>query len=82
MKKPMIFSEFFRNNGVVMGSILFFLVAFWIIFLILLPQLSMLDYSLHPNPINLDAGERAGEYTLKNYKYLIFGPEGASDAFN
>lgn len=82
MKKPMIFSEFFKNNGVVMGSILFFLVAFWIIFLILLPQISMLDYSLHPNPINLDAGERAGEYTLKNYKYLIFGPEGSSDSFN
>jgi spermidine/putrescine transport system permease protein len=82
MKKPMIFSEFFRNNGVVLGSILFFLVAFWIIFLILLPQLSMLDYSLHPNPINLDAGERVGEYTLKNYKYLIFGPEGSTDAFN
>jgi len=77
-----IFAEFFRNNGVVLGSILFILVAFWIIFLILLPQLSMLDYSLHPNPINLDAGERADEYTLKNYKYLIFGPEGASDAFN
>lgn len=37
---------------------------------------------MHPNPINLDAGERADEYTLENYKYLIFGPEGASDAFN
>jgi len=82
MKKPMIFSEFFRNNGVVLGSILFFLVAFWIIFLILLPQISMLDYSLHPNPINLDAGERVGDYTLKNYKYLISGPEGSADAFN
>ncbi len=82
MKKPMIFSEFFRNNGVVLGSILFFLVAFWIIFLILLPQLSMLDYSLHPNPINLGADEHVGDYTLKNYKYLIFGPEGSADAFN
>ncbi len=82
MKKPMIFSEFFRNNGMVLGSILFFLVAFWIIFLILLPQISMLDYSLHPNPINLDAGERVGDYTLKNYEYLIFGPEGSADAYN
>ncbi len=82
MKKEKLFAEFFRNNGVVLGSILFFLVAFWIIFLILLPQISMLNYSLHPNPINLDAGEFADDYTLKNYKYLIFGPEGASDAFN
>ena len=77
-----IFAEFFRNNGVVLGGILFALVAFWIVFLILLPQISMLNYSLHPNPINLDAGEFADDYTLKNYKYLIFGPEGASDAFN
>jgi len=82
MKKERLFAAFFRNNGMVLGSILFFLVAFWIIFLILLPQLSMLNYSLRPNPINLDAGELASDYTLKNYRYLIFGPEGASDAFN
>jgi spermidine/putrescine transport system permease protein len=56
MKKDKLFAEFFRNNGMVLGSILFFLVAFWIVFLILLPQLSMLNYSLHPNPINLNAG--------------------------
>lgn len=82
MKKPMIFSEFFKNNGVVLGTILMFLVAFWVIFLILLPQVFMLDYSFHPNPINLGPGEAAGDYTLKNYRYLVFGPEGSSDAFN
>ena len=82
MKKPMIFSEFFRNNGVVLGSILFFLVAFWIIFLILLPQLSMLDFSFRHNLPPADVGGPKDVYTLRNYKFLVFGPEGASDAFN
>ena len=49
MKKPMIFSQFFKNNGAVMGSALIGLVAFWLIFLIILPQLSMLDFSFRPN---------------------------------
>ncbi len=82
MKKPMIFSEFFRNNGKLMGSILFFLVAFWIIFLILLPQLSMLDYSFRYNLPPAEVGGPKDVYTLRNYRFLVKGPEGASDAFN
>ncbi len=82
MKKPMIFSEFFRNNGAVLGGIMFFLVAFWIIFLILLPQLAMLDFSLRYNLPPALQGTEQDVYTLDNYKYLIFGPEGSSDAYN
>jgi len=82
MKKPMIFSEFFRNNGLLMGGILMFLVAFWIIILILLPQISMLDFSFRYNLPPALQGTEADVYTLDNYRYLVFGPEGATDAFN
>ena len=82
MKKPMIFSEFFRNNGFLLGGILMFLVAFWVIVLILLPQISMLDFSFRYNlPPALQGGPE-DVYTLDNYRYLVFGPEGASDPYN
>ncbi len=82
MKKPMIFSEFFRNNGKLMGGVLMFLVSFWIIVLILLPQLSMLDFSFRFNLPPADIGGPKDVYTLKNYRFLIFGPEGASGDYN
>ena len=82
MKKPMIFSGFFKNNGAVMGGILMFLVAFWIIVLILLPQLSMLDFSFRYNLPPADVGGPKDVYTLRNYKFLIFGPEGATGNYN
>lgn len=82
MKKPMIFSNFFKNNGLVMGSVLILLVGFWLIFLIILPQLSMLDFSFR---FNLPPSELSGPkdiYTLHNYKHLIFGAEGATGTYN
>ncbi|MCF6272173.1 MAG: ABC transporter permease [Rhodobacteraceae bacterium] len=82
MRKPKMFSEFFKNNGLLMGGILMFLVSFWIIVLILLPQLSMLDFSFRYNLPPALQGTEADSYTLDNYRYLVFGPEGASDAFN
>lgn len=82
MKKPMIFTEFFRNNGFLLGGILMFLVGFWVIVLILLPQISMLDFSFRYNlPPALQGGPQ-DVYTLDNYRYLVFGPEGSSDPYN
>ncbi len=82
MKKPKIFAEFFRNNGPVMGGILMFLVAFWIIVLIMLPQLSMLDLSFRHNLPPADLGGPKDVYTLHNYKHLIFGAAGSEGTYN
>ncbi len=82
MKKPKLFAAYFRNNGLLLGGIMLFLVSVWIVIMILLPQIFMLDYSFRPNPVNLRPGEMADDYTLKNYRYLVFGPEGASGMFN
>ena len=65
-----------------MGSVLILLVGFWLIFLIILPQLSMLDFSFR---FNLPPSELSGPkdiYTLHNYKHLIFGAEGATGTYN
>ncbi len=82
MKNQMIFSQFFKNNGKVMGSILMFLVLFWVVVLILLPQLSMLDYSFHYNLPPSEVGGPKDVYTLDNYKYLLYGADGHEGTYN
>ncbi|WP_457649123.1 ABC transporter permease [Profundibacter sp.] len=82
MKKKMIFSEFFRNNGVVMGSLLMGLVGFWLIFLVILPQLSMLDYSFRFNLPPSEVGGPKDVYTLSNYQHLIYGSDKTHSTYN
>jgi len=82
MKKKMIFSEFFKNNGPLMGSVLIGLVGFWVVVLIIMPQISMLDYSFRFNLPPADLGGPKDVYTLHNYKQLIFGSQGAEGTYN
>lgn len=82
MKRKMIFSEFFRNNGIVMGSLLIGLVGFWLIFLIVLPQLSMLDYSFRFNLPPAEVGGPKDVYTLSNYQFLIYGSDETHQTYN
>ncbi len=65
-----------------MGWGLLFLVTFWIVVLIILPQLAMVDYSLHMNLNPADYGGPKDHYTLVNYKFFIFGSEGDADGYN
>ena len=82
MKKKMIFSEFFKNNGIVMGSLLFGLVGFWLIFLVILPQLSMLDFSFRFNLPPAEQGGPKDVYTLSNYQYLLYGSDATRQTYN
>ena len=54
----------------------------WIVFMIILPQLYMFDFSFRHNLPPPEIGGPADTYTLKNYKYLVFGRESDSDMFN
>jgi len=82
MKKKMIFSDFFRNNGLGMGSLLIGLVGFWLIFLIILPQLSMLDYSFRFNLPPAEQGGPKDVYTLSNYQHLLYGSDTSHQTYN
>jgi len=82
MAKPRLFSEYFRTNGRLMGSVMLGLVAFWIIVLILLPQLSMLDYSFRYNLPPAEQGGPKDVYTLANYRHLIYGAGGGEGTYN
>jgi len=74
--------NYFRRNGQVMGWTLLGLVGFWVIFLIILPQLSMLDFSFRHNLPPPEFGGPKDTWTLKNYYYLVFGAEGSGDSYN
>ncbi len=82
MKRKSLLSDFFRANGTVMGSVLLGLVGFWLVFLVLLPQLSMLDYSFRFNLPPAEQGGPRDVYTLSNYEHLIFGSDETRQSFN
>ncbi len=76
MMKGTFFKEFFNRNGPLLGTYLLLAVAFWIIILIVLPQLSMLDYSFRFNlPPSAQGGEK-DVYTMSNYQHFFNGSEG------
>ncbi len=82
MKRKIIFADFFRTNGVLMGSILIALVGFWLVFLVILPQISMLDYSFRFNLPPAQQGGPRDVYTLSNYQHLLYGSDATHQTYN
>lgn len=74
--------DYFRKNGQLMGWGLLLAVGFWVIVLIILPQISMLDFSFRHNLPPPEMGGPNDVYTLDNYKHLIFGAQGNEDGYN
>ena len=77
-----LFKTYFKNNGQAMGWTLIILVAFWIVVLILLPQIAMLDFSFRFDLPPSEAGGPKDIYTLHNYRYLFLGAEGSGESYN
>jgi len=74
--------DFVKKNGIVISGYLIFFSAGWMVFMIVLPQLYMLDFSFRFNLPPADYGGPDDVYTLKNYEYLLFGRKGDEDLFN
>ncbi len=73
---------FFQRNGTAIGSFLLIAVIFWAVFLIVLPQLFMVEMSFRPKlPPSATGGPR-DVYTLQNYHYFLFGSPTNSDNWN
>ena len=75
-------NSFYKKNGPVIAT--FFLVAiiFWLVFLIVIPQLYMLDLSFRPNLPPLLRVGADDVYTLSHYKHFLYGSETSKDAYN
>ncbi|MEX0810447.1 MAG: ABC transporter permease [Dongiaceae bacterium] len=75
-------SALVMRNGSVVSIYIIIAVAFWVLAMIVLPQLYMVDFSFRNNLPPPQQGGPDDVYTLKNYRYLIFGAEGSTDSFN
>ena len=73
---------FFNRNGPLLSGYFLFAIGFWIIFLIIIPQLYMLDLSFRPNLPPLLRGGEDDVYTLMQYKHFLYGSESSKDAYN
>jgi spermidine/putrescine transport system permease protein len=74
--------RFVQRNGVAVSIYLVGAVLIWTVFMIVLPQLYMVDFSFRNNLLPNEIGGPKDVYTLKNYAYLIFGREGDPEMFN
>ncbi len=74
--------EFVKKNGIAVSSYLIFFSMGWVLFMIILPQVNMLDFSFRYNLPPHEVGGVNDVHTLKNYTYLVFGREGSSDWLN
>jgi spermidine/putrescine transport system permease protein len=73
---------FIQRNGRPVGIFLIAAIGFWILVLIVLPQLYMVDYSFHPKLPPMRRGGPQDVYTLENYRYFVFGSTQRTDTLN
>ncbi len=82
MKRSGFMTEFFERNGLALGLYLLLAVGFWIFILIVLPQISMLDFSFRHHLPPPEMGGPKDTYTLEHYKFLALGAPGADSSYN
>ena len=75
-------NSFYKKNGPVIATFFHVAIIFWLIFLIVIPQLYMLDLSFRPNLPPLLRGGPDDVYTLTHYKHFLYGSETSKDAYN
>ncbi len=73
---------FFERNGAVIATYLIVAVGFWVIVMIVLPQLYMVDFSFHPKLPPKDYGGPDDHYTLDSYRYFLFASTESTDNYN
>jgi spermidine/putrescine transport system permease protein len=65
---------FFERNGTTLGMVFIALVAFWTLFLVVLPYLYMVQESFHPKLVAADRGGPKDLLTLEQYRSFFIQP--------
>ncbi len=73
---------FFLRNGYALGTFLLVAVGFWVLFMILLPQLFMIDFSFRYNLPPAEVGGPKDVYTLEHFKFMIYGSAQQAGQYN
>lgn len=75
--------SFVQRNGLALSIFLIAAVAFWTLFMVVLPYLYMMQESFHPTLWPKDRGGPKDVLTLEHYKFFIFGVQsGAETTYN
>jgi spermidine/putrescine transport system permease protein len=74
--------RFLDRNGWLLGTYILVAVGFWILVLIVLPQLVMVDFSLRHDLPPAQRGGPEDVWTLANYAYFLFGFPGNPEGWN
>ena len=75
--------DYFIKNGKTLGIGLLLAVLFWVVILVIMPQLFMVDFSFRANVVDARQwGTDAHYYTLEHYKYMLYGSANASGTYN
>ena len=74
--------DFVQRNGVFLSAYFILAVVAWTLFMIVLPQLYMVDFSFRHNLLPNEIGGPKDVYTLEHYSYLIFGRPGDEELLN
>ena len=76
------FRRFFMRNGAALGTFLLVAVGFWVFFMILLPQLFMVDFSFRHNLPPADVGGPRDVYTLEHFRFMLYGSAQQAGQYN
>lgn len=74
--------SFFERNGTPVAIYLIVAVAFWAVFMIVLPQLFMVEMSFRPKLPPIEMGGPKDLYTFENYHYFLYGSTTSNAAIN
>lgn len=74
--------KFIEKNGVGMALFMMLGVSFWILILVVLPQITMVDFSFRPKLAPADIGGPLDQYTTANYEYFYKGNPGNPEGWN
>jgi spermidine/putrescine transport system permease protein len=74
--------NFFRRNGKVLGFYILIACVFWMVVMIILPQVFMVDFSLRTNVPPPQWGTDTHHYTVEHYEYMVYGSAKAQQSYN
>jgi spermidine/putrescine transport system permease protein len=74
--------KFISQNGLGMALFMVLGVSFWVLILVVLPQVTMVDFSFRPKLAPAAIGGPMDQYTTANYEYFVQGNPGNPEGWN
>ena len=74
--------RYFLRNGAALGTFVLVAVGFWVLVLIILPQLFMVEFSLSKNLPPAEVGGPQDVLTFEHYEFMVYGSAQSEGTYN